>query len=78
MPKIIDYVEYRKTDTGWVSRKVHDADSPEGEFEMIRGAQTGIEADIAAIEAGRRPPWTILGLPRIIVNGQVFKNRDEL
>jgi hypothetical protein len=78
MPKIIDYVEYRKTEAGWVSRKVHDSDSPDGAFEMKRGAQTGIEEDIAAIEAGRRPSWTILGLPRIIVNGQVFKERDEL
>lgn len=78
MPKIIDYVEYRKTDTGWVSRKVHDGDSPEGAFEMPRGAQDAIESEIAAIDAGRRPSWTILGLPRIVVNGQVFKDRDEL
>ena len=77
MPKIIDYVEYRKTETGWVSRKVHDTDSPEGEFEMMRGAQIGIEGDIAAIEAGRRPSWTILGLPRIVVGGRTFKERDE-
>lgn len=78
MPKIIDYVEYIQTEKGWISRKVHDSDSPEGPFEMIRGAQTGIEEDIAAIKAGKRPPWTILGLPRILVNGQVFKERDEL
>jgi len=78
MPKVLDCVEYRKTDQGWISRKVHDSDSAEGEFEMMRGAQTGFDEDIAAIEAGRRPPWTLLGLPRIIVNGQVFRERDEV
>ena len=36
------------------------------------------EGEIEAIEAGKRPDWTLLGLPEIRVNGDVFKNEGEL
>ncbi|MBM3217058.1 hypothetical protein FJZ36_19370 [Candidatus Poribacteria bacterium] len=77
MPKILDYVEYTETDKGWVSRKVHDQGTPAGEFEMVRGAQVAIDTDIEAIRAGIRPAWTLLGLPKIIVNGEVFRQADQ-
>ena len=74
MPKIIDYVEYTKTDKSWVSRKVHD----DGDFIMERRDKDAILEDVRWIEQGKRPPWTLLGLPRIIVNGEVFRERDEV
>ncbi|MBT3270566.1 hypothetical protein HN371_25720 [Candidatus Poribacteria bacterium] len=73
MPKILDYVEYTKSDDGWTSQKIHD----EGDFVMERREQDAIDADIREIEAGARPAWTRLGLPRIIVNGETFRARDE-
>lgn len=74
MPKIIDYVEYTLTNDGWTSRKVHDG----GDFVMDRRASEAIEADVEEIEGGRRPGWTLLGLPRIVVDGKVFRDRDEV
>lgn len=74
MPKIIDNVEFTETESGWTSRKVHD----EGAFVMERGNVQEVEADIKEIEAGRRPGWTLLGLPRIVVNGEVFRERDQV
>jgi hypothetical protein len=73
MPKILDYVEYIKTDDGWTSQKIHD----EGDFVMERREQDAIDADIREIETGVRPAWTRLGLPPIIVNGEPFRARDE-
>ncbi|GIX07807.1 MAG: hypothetical protein KatS3mg115_2210 [Candidatus Poribacteria bacterium] len=74
MPKILDYIEYVKTEDGWISRKVHD----DGDFIMDRRDPEAILEDISYIERGQRPPWTLLGLPRIIVNGKVFRERDEI
>ncbi len=73
MPKILDHVEYTKTDDGWTSQKIHD----EGDFVMERREQSAIDADIVEIEAGDRPAWTKLGLPRILVNGETFRERDQ-
>lgn len=74
MPKIIEYVEFNKTDDEWTSRKIHDG----GDFIMERINQGEIDDDIAAIEEGRRPAWTLLGLPKIIVNGETFRERDQV
>ena len=69
--KIIDYIEYNKTDDGWRSQKVHD----EGQSLMKHEIT---EDEIEAIEAGQRPDWTLLGLPEIRVNGDLFKKEGEL
>ena len=69
--KIIDHIEYQQTEDGWSSRKVHD----DGQSIMERQI---IGDEIEAIQAGKRPSWTILGLPKIVVNGKVFKETDEL
>ena len=74
MPKIIDYVEYTQTDDGWASRKVHDG----GAFVMDRRTSEAVDADIEEIESGKRPSWSLLGLPRVLVNGEVFRERDEI
>ncbi|MDA1190194.1 MAG: hypothetical protein O3A46_00760 [Candidatus Poribacteria bacterium] len=74
MPKILDHIEYEKTDNGWVSRKLHD----NGDFVMDRRETDRILEDIAEIEAGKRPAWTLLGLPEIRVNGEVFRKRDQV
>ena len=74
MPKILDHVEYTQTDDGWTSRKVHDG----GAFLMDRREPKAVDADIQEIESGRRPAWTLLGLPRVVVNGEVFRERDEV
>ena len=74
MPKIIDFVEYTRADDGWTSRKVHDG----GDFIMEREDAEEIEQDLKAMDAGRRPSWTLLGLPRIIVDGEVFRECDEM
>ena len=74
MPKIIDFVEYTETDDGWQSRKVHDG----GEFVMERRDADRIVEDVEAIQGGQRPSWTLLGLPSIVVNGAVFRERDEV
>lgn len=80
MPKVIDYIEYTKTENGWTSRKVHDSTSPDGEFVMEHGLkyEPAIREDVQAIEAGKRPAWTLLGLPQILVNGEVFKDKDQV
>jgi len=69
--KIIDYIEYTKTEDGWSSQKVHD----EGESLMKHEIAEG---EIEAIESGKRPDWTLLGLPAIRVNGDIFKNEGEM
>ena len=74
MPKIIEYVEFNQTNGAWTSRKIHD----DGDFIMERVNQDEIDADIASIEEGRRPAWTLLGLPKIIVNGETFRERDQI
>ena len=74
MPKIIEYVEFNQTNGTWTSRKIHDG----GDFIMERVNQDEIDVDIAAIEEGRRPAWTLLGLPKIIVNGETFRERDQV
>ena len=35
------------------------------------------DGEIAQIEAGERPDWTILGLPEIRCNGEVIKEYLE-
>lgn len=74
MPKIIEYVEFNQTNGKWTSRKIHD----DGDFIMERINQSEIDEDIAAIEQNQRPPWTLLGLPKIIVNGETFRERDQV
>ena len=69
--KIIDYIEYQRTEEGWSARKVHDDGQSIMEHKIT-------DAEIKAIEAGKRPAWTILGLPKIVVNGKVFKDNGEL
>jgi len=34
--------------------------------------------EIESIQAGNRPIWTILGLPKIVVNQETLKENGEL
>ena len=69
--KIIDNIEYQQTDDGWTARKVHDDGQSIMEHKIT-------DEEIESIEAGNRPTWTILGLPKIVVNQEVFKENGEL
>ena len=69
--KIIDHIEYQQTDDGWTARKVHDDGQSIMEHKIT-------DEEIESIEAGNRPAWTILGLPKIVVNQEVFKENGEL
>ncbi len=70
LTKIIDHIEYTQTEDGWMSRKIHDSGG------SIMAHKIG-DGEIEAIQAGKRPAWTIIGLPRIIVNDALFKETDE-
>ena len=74
MPKIIDHLEFEQEDGKWTSRKIHDG----GDFVMERINQEEIDEDIAFIERDERPPWTLLGLPKILVDGEIFRERDQI
>ena len=69
--KIIDHIEYQQTDDGWTARKVHDDGQSIMEHKIT-------DEEIESIEAGNRPTWTILGLPKFVVNQEVFKENGEL
>ena len=79
--KIIDHIEYQQTDEGWTARKVHDDGQSIMEHKITNiwnKIKSTRDDEIESIKAGNRPIWTILGLPKIVVNQEVFKENGEL
>jgi len=67
----IHYIEYRQTENGeWISEKFH------ADCELVMEHKIA-DGEIAQIEAGERPDWTLLGLPEIRCNGEVIKEYLE-